>query len=49
MENHMTSILALATAPAAPASHAFVLYLTAALTVAALIYLTYAMIRPERF
>jgi K+-transporting ATPase KdpF subunit len=26
-----------------------VLYLTAILTVAALVYLTYAMIRPERF
>ena len=27
----------------------FILYLTAAMTVAALVYLTYAMIRPERF
>ncbi len=32
-------------APAGP----LILYLAAALTVAALAYLTYAMIRPERF
>jgi hypothetical protein len=31
------------------ASGPFVLYLTAAFTVAALIYLAYAMVRPERF
>ncbi len=36
-------------APAATGGSLFILYLTAAVTVAALAYLTYAMIRPERF
>ena len=39
----------LAAADAAPGGSPFMLYLTAAVAVAALGYLTYAMIRPERF
>lgn len=43
-------LLAFATETApAPAGSMFILYLTAAVTVAALVYLIYAMIRPERF
>ncbi|MDB5352167.1 MAG: hypothetical protein JWN86_3414 [Planctomycetota bacterium] len=37
------------TATPAAGGSLFILYLTAVLTVAALVYLTYAMIRPERF
>lgn len=43
----MLRLLAAETAPAAGSP--FMLYLTAAVTVAALFYLGYAMIRPERF
>lgn len=36
-------------APATTGGSLFILYLTAVVTVAALVYLTYAMLRPERF
>lgn len=47
----MLTLLAAATPAATTAAggSVFILYLTAAVTVLALIYLTYAMIRPERF
>lgn len=45
----MLALFAAETIAPATAGSPFILYLTAAMTVAALIYLTYAMIRPERF
>jgi K+-transporting ATPase KdpF subunit len=45
----MLTIFAAETIAPAVGGSVFILYLTAAVTVAALVYLTYAMIRPERF
>jgi hypothetical protein len=45
----MSILFAAAAAPPATGGSPIILYLTAVLTVAALFYLGYAMIRPERF
>ncbi|MHC5543630.1 potassium-transporting ATPase subunit F [Singulisphaera rosea] len=45
----MSMLLATAATTPAPGGSPAMLYLTAILTVAALFYLGYAMIRPERF
>ena len=49
MPSSMLLAVADAAPAAAPSGSPFILYLTAVVTVAALIYLTFAMIRPERF
>lgn len=45
----MFLLFATETSASPASSSSFVLYLTAAFTVAALVYLAYAMVRPERF